>query len=74
MKTSTPRRPRVVIPHRFGDLNLHVEGQLFGGASGQQVQMPAHGPEEIFGGAKGLVFVGAKDALVHQIGMLRPCR
>ena len=57
----------VLVSHSVRDLNLHVKGQLFSGATRLQMKMPAHGPEEILGSAKCLVFLGSKDAFVDQL-------
>ena len=54
------------IAHALGQFGLHVEGQLFLGAAGDEMQVAAHRPEEILGALEQPVFRGGQHALADQ--------
>ena len=57
-----------LVAEDLGDLDLGVEGELFRGAAGQQVQVdPAH-PEEGLGLGEDRVFLGGEHRLGDQVG------
>ncbi len=54
------------VAHAGGDVGLHVEGQRVGGAPRGEVEVAAHGPEEILGPGEGGVFLGGEEARGDQ--------
>ena len=58
MKRSTARRPRALgVAQPLGHGVLHVEGEALLGSAGQEVQVAAHGPQEVLAAAEGGVLV-----------------
>ena len=58
---------RVFVSHGVGHHDLHIKGQLFGRAFGDQVKVRPYRPKEVFGGDKAFIFLGCEDALFNKV-------
>mgnify|MGYP006915173993 CR=1 FL=1 len=61
------------IAHAQRHFALHVEAQPVLGAAGEEVEVAAHGPQEVLGAGEGRQLVGREHALVGELcGILHP--